>query len=256
MTATNPPTWAVELFQRHCYKINQFAEKHDLPFPVTKEGLIPTCDLGKEYGSGFYGIVWPTEKPGTVFKITTDQTEAHAIKITLDFESRSTQFDGIVRYYGIAAIPEKHLRRNLFLVWREEVASVGKYPKSPEASRFRDDLWSWKNYGDGARRNALRKSAPSGDAYWKWLDRQLDGDNELVNCIDKLRAIALRMANSSLLSTLVGTTLGAYLKRGLIISDVHENNVGRVEGRGYVITDPGHLVVLDRKYSEPAIVVI
>jgi len=46
---------------------------------------------------------------------------------------------------------------------------------------------------------------------------------------------------------LVGQALDFYLERGLLLADVHANNVGEVTRDGYhgpilVITDPGHLV--------------
>jgi 8-oxo-dGTP pyrophosphatase MutT (NUDIX family) len=48
---------------------------------------------------------------------------------------------------------------------------------------------------------------------------------------------------------LVGTTLLSLLDQSVLLADVHNGNIGRVE-RGIVITDPGHMMPLTAKFAE------
>lgn len=48
---------------------------------------------------------------------------------------------------------------------------------------------------------------------------------------------------------LIGSALRFYLEKGLLLADVHANNVGKVERTsGWVITDPGHAVPLEERW--------
>jgi len=62
----------------------------------------------------------------------------------------------------------------------------------------------------------------------------------------------MRMTEAGLL---IGGALRFYLSRGMLLADVHRNNIGEVVPKGYsdwelVITDPGHMVPLDRKWLD------
>jgi hypothetical protein len=51
-------------------------------------------------------------------------------------------------------------------------------------------------------------------------------------------------------SDLIGSALRYYLEQGLLLADVHANNVGKVERTsGWVITDPGHAVPLEQRWA-------
>ena len=55
----------------------------------------------------------------------------------------------------------------------------------------------------------------------------------------------------------VGAALGFYLNEGILLADVHRQNIGQVTRADSdygpqtytVITDPGHAVPLDRKWA-------
>jgi len=62
-------------------------------------------------------------------------------------------------------------------------------------------------------------------------------------------AIIAEMMENTYLSDLVGGAFSFYMERGFLLADVHAGNVGRVDREDYgpgiwVITDPGHVVVL------------
>jgi hypothetical protein len=77
-------------------------------------------------GCAHYGCVYRTNQPGIVFKITTDVSEAHFIKIALDLKPQVDPI-GIVEYFKVFALPPEttHLNRPVFAVWREEAFNVG-----------------------------------------------------------------------------------------------------------------------------------
>ncbi len=258
----NPPVWTVELFNDFCAPISRYAEKHDLPMPVTEKGLIPLCDLGKEYGRGFYGVVWPTEKEGTVFKITTDETEAHFIQTAINLRNeKNISPEGIVEYYDIVAIPRKHLKRNIFMTWREEVTSTGIDYYSRSAHEFGDMLMNFKEYAHDimtTTRERWRK-IKNADAYWKWLDESLKDDRSWVaRSLSTCQTIAMELQNNQP-GTYVGGALREYMDAGILLADIHTGNVGKVfrgNSSYYVISDPGHAVVLKKSLSAPEIEVI
>jgi len=73
-------------------------------------------------------------------------------------------------------------------------------------------------------------------------------------------AIIAEMMENTDGSDTIGRTLGYYLNEGLLLADVHANNVGKVErhddiwdGEVRVITDPGHAVPLEPRWREVVI---
>ncbi len=70
----------------------------------------------------------------------------------------------------------------------------------------------------------------------------------LVGCCDQ---VSLEMVNSNNAATEVGGALRTYLEEGILLADVHASNVGLVDrfNYSYVITDPGHAVILKQALS-------
>lgn len=288
-TASNPP-WADELFRRYCGKVNSYAAAHNLPMPMTEEQLIPGCDLKTELGQGHYGAAYKTDQEDIVFKVTSDITEAHFIKSAIKLRP-NVDPDGIVRYLDIVAIPERHFRRNLFLIWREEAIKVGlpSYGATHDIRELNELLYEFRSVAMHARKLSLHTIKSRGlSGYWKFINdaRALSGEAQnIMSDVEDLtlRAIvgydtnnaARRMAwllagclkyawdmeNASNVATYIGNALREYLGAGLLLADVHAGNVGTVQRYGFVrpilvITDPGHAVVLKESLSKPEIKVL
>jgi hypothetical protein len=70
----------------------------------------------------------------------------------------------------------------------------------------------------------------------------------------RLRVITEEMGSTAP-GYLVGEALGELLDQGILLADVHRNNIGEVDLPDFskwefVITDPGHMVALDPKWLE------
>ncbi len=289
------PGWDRKIFEKYCGRLTQFTERYKLPMPaVEREGrLIPGCDLDPELGVGHYGVVYATEEKGIVFKTTTDETEAYFVAEAIKLrETGKADPDGIVKYYAIRALPEKHKGRNVYILWREEAVSVGLpvYPGATGYDRrsmteFQRFLMAFKNCAHEAKAIAQKKRKDLSEGYWDWVKRRLSDDilnkmsdqyseiehvreydpygvklstnlmrrykgqpdlrfSWLVECCEQL---AYELINANQYATLIGGALKEYLEAGLLLADVHANNVGEVERDGYtgtifVITDPGHVI--------------
>lgn len=132
----------------------------------------------------------------------------------------------------------------------------------------------------GVARDSLKKNfslaiAAKNYEDWAWDISAEWGDAELLprygepsTAFKRLRTyrgaqrvgLALRGAElltehmqNSAASYLVGEALRFYFMRGILLADVHINNIGKApvedhRDREWVITDPGHAVVLDDRY--------
>lgn len=142
-------------------------------------------------------------------------------------------------------------------VVREAHLAVKKRPDAAEllelASQATDDGWDWaaENFEDLTKFSAR---------YEPVIARKLRGMKQPQRygyALAVCRQAAEHMENTYL-SDLVGGALSFYLEKGLLLADVHENNLGRVDrvdedGRPnspLVITDPGHAVALDERWRE------
>lgn len=303
----NNPPWVSKIVSSHCKPIEEAAKRHDLPMPAMKGD----CIVADELGVGHYGAVYKTDKEGVVFKVTSDEDEAHfvATAIKLRDASPSVNPEGIVQYYAIYALPGQHRSRNTYVLWREEATSVGlprgqgkgmtydqketetmlmrfKY-MAHEAKVIADrkvkkaesegaqSYWDWmksqrdlhdqmvnhygETYGEEVTRSNEWGSYRYGDARTEWLMKQYSGvgwgRNRFAWLIAACSQVAVEMENANGMVYLLGGALGEYLEAGLLLADVHAQNVGLVPrySYSYVITDPGHCVVLDPKLSEMGI---
>jgi hypothetical protein len=221
----------------------------------------------EDYGCGHYGCVAPTATPGTVFKLTTDGAEAsfvaHALKIGRFPE-------GIVHYQKIYKVPDASFRkRDVYMLWREEAYNLGELGDREALSR----LDAFKTWAHDARER-LRKSANptktlvevKGLERWaydqvSWEEAELRRKYESQSRPSGLRAayaIAWDLRACELVAEMMANEPGAYLigqafefyaEHGILLADVHRNNVGKVSREDYnskvwAITDPGHMMPL------------
>lgn len=195
-TAQNPP-WASRVYKSNCVSIRAIASREGLPLPIESG----ECGIGQEYGQGHYGVVYPTEDPNVVFKITTDESEGHFIALSQKLAEQGVAPKGIVKYYGVFGIPGQHRGRPIFILWRESASAVGRvipkmcgsnvvfsrpdplqYPLCREAQEFELFIRAWLELGrkireitvNRAKGGFFRPDAPSADTYWPWVKEQVD----------------------------------------------------------------------------------
>jgi hypothetical protein len=246
-------------------------------------GGIPRLIDGKrfsveEYGCGHYGCVMPTQDPRVVAKLTSDPTEAFFVTAALQLAARDRDWpEGIVRYYGIFRTPGSYRGRPIFVIWREEATDVGFLLKGSYGDRYKSEairlLMAFKDVAALVRDTLARSSEPfrmveqasrhhpSNDLVASMLNTRnpreripswVKGAGRVALGLAFLRYTAQMLEHTYYMDQ-VGTTLGYYLDAGLLLADVHANNLGLVKdraGSALVITDPGHAVPLLPQWAQ------
>lgn len=271
MPTQNPP-WANRLINENWQAIaSEVKDPTWLPVdaPDSPGGKRKTFS---ELGCGHYGCVFATYKPGMVFKISTDASEVEFVKTAMKLGEWPT---GIVRYMAVLDLVGKHRKRPAFVVWREEAFDVGKIGVGPNPNAERE----FKRYHDAYRNAAgyvrevstrpgfaARLAEARANAEWTWdnvawedgLTRVIPRSPKFMIYATSHRlaaalricAICFELMEHTDYAPDVGSALGFYLDRGILLADVHMQNIGRVtrDKDGYgpqtfiVITDPGHAV--------------
>lgn len=222
-----------------------------------------------EYGHGAYGVVAPTHDPRVVFKLTSDQSEAHFVAA---MKSAHLAPAGVVRYGRIFALENAHDGRPLFALWREEAKDVGEVfagspeddearaildamfdataatckvacdPDAPRASlervtRVAREYAGRTGYEGGGSPGVLTRVGRAFSGGETKAGRGLAIAGELVGDLAKLPKYRL-----------VARALHDLMRHGLLVTDVHAGNFGRV-ARGVVVTDPGNVAFLSTRYD-------
>ncbi len=267
------PEWTDELTEQFCDTIKRCALKHSLPMPdLSRNCRIPDSDF---LGEGVYGAVYTTDSPDCVFKLTTDSSEAHfaatAIKLRRE---KGVDPHGVVDTRAVFAIPAKHDGFDVFLLWREYAEETGlpEKSKSCEMRRFMDMLTAFYVASDEAFRIAFDEQRSNPD-YFKWLHDRVQLSNAIlsgkkpkysskfselvVDCYE----LADELMSAGSKSFYVGEALRMYLENGILLCDVHANNVGLVK-RGdcgstiWCLVDTGHALILKKTLSEISIPIL
>lgn len=275
----NPP-WTDRILRDNADVI----EESGLPQPAN---LLRGRVLGKwrprELGAGSYGAVYATTDPNTVFKVTSDRTEADFIVAALEIGEWPI---GIVTYQAIIDFPEKFRKRDTFGIWREAAILVGLQDGVEEAKDTYEEnqlqefnfYLRWFGSNAGFARDTLKRAKNPAKvlkeardtwqqwAYdmvgpaeatppWKWGNKMhfyaenFKGAQRVAVALRACEIISENMGSTNPMSY-VGHALEFYLDRGILLADVHGNNVGLVEREDFyepiwVITDPGHAVLLN-----------
>lgn len=233
----------------------------------------------EELGCGHYGCVIKSSEPDIVFKLTSDASEAAFVVAACEIGDFP---EGIVRYYKIVEIPETHRGRRVFALWREEASAIG-FPLRVHGYKEVTDPYirrQWKELlknlelfqkhaaivrdyvkksKDKARALALIKE--SEDFAWRFTRDEramhLAGAKKAAVSLQHCEDIAMTMEHTAE-SDQIGSTMGFYIEHGILLADVHANNVGvvtRPPDEGFdnwysvnVITDPGHMVPLKERW--------
>jgi hypothetical protein len=225
----------------------------------------------EELGCGVYGCVAPVPEPGMVFKITSDVSEARFVTMALKLPPT----EGIVEYYKIFALAEARYRnRPLFVLWRQEAKDIGflvaaARPRFTAATKKRGDhdeyeirtlregmnqLNAFLKTARHARQRILEllRRAPREEALakvWKAFEtssperdpRYYRGIPRIGILLRQCWGLAMMIQNTDLVYP-VGSALIHYMDEGILLADVHANNIGKDKNGHAIITDPGHAV--------------
>lgn len=288
MTGLGETPWVDRNLQLAWERIRAVAPGGAASMPVVERYRGRGKVVVQEFGCGHYGCVMPTSVPGVVVKLSSDPTEAFFIAAALELGFDPYDNAGIVRYYAVYQLANAfHRQRPLFVLWREEAFDVG-FPTqtqwgrtavhSREAFEQRRDkqllryLDFFKTHANSARERLKRSDDPivvAAEALWLgdrvagevwWESEGLGPQIERGGRVPVVRAVARHLRACAIVAEMmentdgaveIGRTLGYYLSEGLLLADVHGNNVGKVErhddaydGEVRVVTDPGHAVPL------------
>jgi hypothetical protein len=201
---------------------------------------------------------------------------------------------GIVRYENIVQLEGSYRSRPVFGLWREEAYDVGALVHAhrrggagPEWFRKLDpyDKMAFEQFGvrlgrfkdwaarfkESTDRSANRPKLLEGvRQYERWardaieLEEAENGYERVVKsgwsapqklaaCLRGCEINAELMGNEPV-GTEIGEALDFYMDHGLLLADVHLNNIGRLLREDYSnglwgITDPGHAVPLDDRFA-------
>lgn len=223
----------------------------------------------KEYGSGAYGTVMPSNTKGIVVKVTSDPTEATFAYVVQKLKKYP---EGMVRYHEVFRLHGKHDGRPIYIIWREEAYDVGKsLTEEAEEMLFdirdhADPAFRLTSWPDLKERNldtivhAARKyrkhtgyeHGGSGPGFVDAIVLLFSGDlNKAGYGVSAARAIADDMAHGDS-GRLVGAAIRDLIDQDILLADIHPGNVGKVPRRGQrrtVITDPGNVAALTDRYD-------
>jgi hypothetical protein len=188
-----------------------------------------------EFGCGAYGCVLPTHDPKTVLKVTTDDTETEfAAKLSPDLAVPI-----VVDYRMVASVAAKHQGRPIALLWREAADHVGKIVEvlGGQDAAYRvvikkliDDQHAIAQYAYKALNEGELTKAMMGIKYWiEMCERMAEGP------VPELRPLGRGLVE-------------VYARQRIFFGDLHAGNLGlvhREDGDAWVITDPGHVAVIN-----------
>jgi len=258
------PPWAKKAVAR-------LREKH-----VVGDEWLPLDDSDM-LGCGRYGCVYALPDSKTVLKVSSDPTEVHFIKRAMEIGDWP---EGIVEYRALTELDFTYRRRRVYAIWREAAVKVGlprdifwgfqkDYDKRMlnqfatrleqfrrAAARFRERL---KRAEDrGKRKRFLSRVRALED--WAFglvtspryeVPSWVRGPEAAVLELRVCEVVSEFMENEPF-AYYVGGAFRFYLEHGLLLADVHGQNVGIVDRsedpdfdpKAYVITDPGHAIDL------------
>lgn len=268
------PEWTDDILYRFCEPIRSVAEAHGLPAPLLKRNCM--IEQRSEIGAGDYGVVWTTEDTEVAFKLTTDSTEAHFIQTAINLRKEGISDPaGLIDYRAIFSVPVKHDGFDVFAIWREKAEHVGLpcdvSEKEEDMVSFISLLSNFYKASDAAFFAAFEEQnvSENEDRYFNWIEERVGLANRIfkgetglyessfAKTLAKCYRIAIDMENSGEAGRYVGEALKTYMENGMLLCDIHANNVGLVD-RGkcrsiWAITDPGNVLLLRRDLSKTTI---
>lgn len=183
----------------------------------------------QEYGCGNYGCVLPTHDPKVVLKLTTDQTEAEFATALADKLSARV----VVKYHKAVSVPEKHKGSETYLLWRDAADRVGELL----------DVVKERGGDQRAAHAAIKKQHDLADKAYDALAAGKDASALLTKWKAATREMAAKIPELAPLAKGMITVLD---KDGILFGDVHDGNIGLVNGR-WTIIDPGNIAVISEE---------
>lgn len=266
-----------QIVHRFCESIKRAAKKYDLPLPILDE----ECKIEKNssLGQGEYGAVWTTEDSTVAFKLSTDASEAHFIQTAINLRKNGIADPaGMVDYRAVFRLPVKHQGWEVFAIWREQATHVGLpceiLKSDTEMIAFATLLDKFYTATDLAFELAFKEQREYNDMdeYFDWIEERVEIANEIIDgkkprydsIFSKLLArcyrLAIQIEDSGESGRHVGEALLTYFEHGILLCDLHGNNVGLVDRSKcreiFVITDPGHSLTLTRSLIDVEIPVL
>lgn len=225
-------------------------------------------DRHQALGCGHYGCVFRTVSAGIVCKVTTDRTEYDFVTFAMAMPWPS----GIVRYHAVMDLQQQYLRRPVYAVWREEAERVGEHDRNHYAYReFARNHAIYRHAAGYVRKHADRlERLRDADLERAWGDVEItdgwtrgtasgvgaDGKApfermatpaQRMSAAIRLCRISLELMSGTAYGYTVAEAILYYLDAGMLLADVHLQNMGHVMRDGHetlVITDPGHSVLM------------
>lgn len=248
-------------------------------------GCAPKIKRGRplravEYGTGKYGVVIPSNRPGIVIKITSDNTEARFVEAMLRLPH---QPPGVIQYHALYKLGvRRYVKRGriktdpVYIIWRDEAYRIGCWRNHKGARKLATYLHAYMEYAYPAARiiwdsqRDIRHSAMRlrRSKYPKRsVDRQHINERKikaeirkhhssadrLAYCISYAESISYRLAVDGF-GKEIGALLYDMIRHGVLMADVHSNNIGynRKKGGQLVITDPGNIAFLKKEAETSA----
>jgi hypothetical protein len=275
----NPIAWVDRILTSKWTALASHVGNDMMPVPISAAGKSKRKRF-QEYGCGSYGCVLPTAKPGIVFKLTTDSTEAAFINYVVRHKLES---DGLVRYFKVLAIPgSTHQKRPIFAIWREEAQAVGEINRVMHHSygQMVGRLSDQQEFARLIQRAVIHFKRGQGyhedsryiikliDDWSDWAySQELPTSPYRIEDLPATQRIALAVVNykynAEVMSStkhvyLLGDAFLTYMKQNLFLADVHSGNIGiPIDTSQHgpsepIIIDPGHAFALDdRLEREP-----
>lgn len=188
-----------------------------------------------EFGCGAYGCVLPTLDPKTVLKVTTDDTEAEfAANLSPDLVVPI-----VVDYRMVASTSGRHQGLPITLLWREAADHVGKIVEvvggadgdyRATIQKLIDDQHAIAQYAYKALMEGKLTAASMALKYWLETCEQMARGQ-----VPELRPLGRGL-------------IELYERQQIFFGDIHAGNLGLVHrdtGDAWVITDPGHVAVVN-----------
>lgn len=219
------PAWVTKIVAKHYERLEDSVPAKWLPrlTKAKKSGRDQFSAKMKEYGCGAYGCVLPTLDTSVVLKLTTDDTEAEfASKL-----GKKLSKPIVVNYHMTIPLEDKYQRAQVHMLWRDSADKVGRVIEAvaerggdvQEADKAIDK----QHKAAQAVYKAMVLRKPIGDLLDKWKVAA----REMGDKIPELRFLSEGM-------------LEVLAKDGIFFGDVHDGNVGKVQGK-WIIVDPGHV---------------
>jgi hypothetical protein len=221
----NPVRWVDEMLEASRRKLERSVPPEWMP-------------SGDELGCGSFGCVYPTHDPNIVVKFTTDDTE---FEFARDLSAKM-QSGAVVRYHKALRMPvmQPLSGKPVFALWRDAADHVGHMMS-----------WISRQYGDQlAERSHSAMKAQSQASWFAWakLQKLRRPDPEEAKRIIRPAMAAWHQVGQvpvAELQDLAQAVAGALTWDRVFFADIRSPNLGQVGAR-WVITDPGHVVVIAR----------